>query len=95
MWEYLFNDEVLQKIIDEYLYEDETETLETMRKAIEHFSAFVDYEEAIRLALDWNNLSEIVKVDVSVVLVDAEEASRFMIVMDYLSDQLRVEGEPI
>ena len=93
MWEHLFNDEVLQRIIDEYMNEDETEDLKTMRKAIEHFSAFVQYEEALRLATDWENLSEVAKVDVSVILVDEEESSRFMIVMDYMSDQLKVEGE--
>ena len=93
MWEHLFNKEVLQRIIDEYMSEDETEDLETMKKAIEHFSAFVQYEEALRLAIDWGNLSEVAKVDVSVMLVDEEEASRFMIVMDYLSDELKIEGE--
>ena len=95
MWEHLFNDELLQKIIDEYLYEDETETLETMRKAIEHFSAFVEYEVALKIAIDWKDLSEPVRASVSISLIDEEGASRFMMVMDYLSDQLKVEGELI
>ena len=89
----MFNEDVLQKIIDEYLNEDETETLKTMSKAIEHFSAFVEYEDAVKLTLDWEDLNDASKADISVKLVDAEEASRFMIVMDYLSNQLKIEGE--
>ena len=93
MWEHIFNEEVLQRIIDEYMHEDKTEDLETMKKSIEHFSAYTEYEEIIRLAMDWESLSDTVKTDVSIVLVDEEEASRFMIVMDYLSNLLKIEGE--
>lgn len=93
MWEHLFNDEVLQRIIDEYMNEDETEDLENMKKAIEHFSAFVEYEKIIELATEWDSLNDLLKAVISIGMVDVEESSRFMIVMDYLSDQLKVEGE--
>ena len=93
MWEHLFNNKVLQKIIDEYMYEDETEDLETMRKAIEHISAHVEYKDAIRIALGWKDLTESVKVAISVGLVEEEESSRFILVMDYLSDGLEVDGK--
>ena len=93
MWEHLFNDKVLQKIIDEYVNEDETEDLGSMRKAIEHFSAFVEYEKAVQLATEWEGLNELTKAVISIGMVDVEESSRFMLVMDYLSDQLKIEGE--
>ena len=93
MWEHLFNDKVLQKIIDEYVNEDETEDLDSMRKAIEHFSAFVEYERIVQLATEWEGLNDLLKAVISIGMVDVEESSRFMLVMDYLSDQLKVEGE--
>lgn len=86
MWERVLTEDVLLKMIN--MLDDETEDLESMNKFVEHLSAHVEYAEAIGMALKWKNYSEFNQLDIAISEVGEEDASRFMLLMDYMSDEL-------
>lgn len=84
MWEEIFNKETLSKIIG-MLGEDKTEDLDTMNDLIEYLSANVEIKDVITLSPLWVRMDEIGQTKVALSKVDLEYASRFMILMDYVS----------
>lgn len=89
MWEKILTEEALEHMIT---YTEETEDFNTMSKFVEHLMARVDYKVVVVLATQWEGLIDIRQANIAVDAVGIFHASRFIILMDYLSKQFK-EGK--
>lgn len=90
MWEKILTEDALEHMIT--FNKEETEDMETMSKFVEHLIANVDYKVVVVLATQWHGLKDTVQANVAIEAVDEEHASRFIILMDYLSEKFQ-KGE--
>lgn len=86
MWEKILTEEILEKIIFG-LGEDATEDMETMKDFVEYLMANVDYKAVVILATQWKSFEENKQVFYAMNIVEEYHASRFMILMDALSEK--------
>lgn len=92
MWEKILTEETLEKIIASAFDEDDaTEDMLTMREFVEYLMANVDYKSVVILATAWGSYDENKQVYYAMNTVDERHASRFMIMMDSLSERF-IEG---
>lgn len=90
MWEKILTDETLEKIIHG-LGEDATEDMDTMQDFVNYLIWNVDYKAVVILATQWKSFEEMKQVHYATSIVDESHASRFMIMMDSLSERF-IEG---
>lgn len=89
MWEKIFTVEALQTMID---LSEETEDFKTLEKFVEKIIINNDYRVVVVLATQWESLKEDKQVSIAVNSVGENDASRFMILLDFLADKFK-KGE--
>lgn len=91
MWEKILTDDTLQNMVDMMTedVEEATEDFQGLVAFVEHVMAWVDYKEVVVLATQWSNLLDIRQANIAVNSVGEEHASRFIVMMDYLSEKFK------
>lgn len=87
LWEQTLNEKLFTYMIN-FVDEEEGEYIEDESGVLdffEHVGNRVLYSDAIQLASKWDSLDEMKQVSVAISRVGEYHASRFMILMDYLS----------
>lgn len=87
MWEKILTEDTLEHIV--HFNEDETEDMSTMLNFVEHLMAWVDYKVVVILAIQWATLEDIEQASLAINAVGEAHASRFIIMMDYLSEKFK------
>lgn len=90
MWEKILTEDVLEHIVT--FNKEETEDMQTMMKFVEFLMAWVDYKVVVMLATQWELKEDVEQAIIAIRLVGEEHASRFIIMLDYLSDKYK-KGE--
>ncbi len=89
MWEKILTEDALEHMIN---MPEVSEDYETMKEFVDYLLINVNYKAVVVFATQWHEMTEMKQVNLAMLTVGVKHASRFLLLLDYLSEKF-LRGE--